>query len=212
MKNKKIKFGIIFISAVLLTGCNANQQDGVSVLNQGEAISGNTEAETKPEVPEGAIADDSGNFVYTGKLQPVRDDENGYMQVPLGYSPFQEEGTEGLTQYADATGTQIFTLDYYENMSYEAAAESMRYYLESQENIEGLQGAVATVHGYPARQLYCHFTDADIFWVIWMIQDTANPENTYYLSIEFDSEHQDILACSSTFQTVDDHKKTENSP
>lgn len=208
MKNKL--FVLISIFALTLTGCSAGQSDGVSVMNQGQSLEGNASVEaTKPEVPEGAITDDAGNFVYEGKLQPVGDDENGYMQVPLGYQPFQEEGTEGLTQYADATGTNIFTLDYYENMSLTMAAESMRYYMESQENIEGLQGSVTTVNGYNARQLYCHFTDANLFWIIWLIEDPDNPDNSYHLSLQCDPDHQNLIACSSTFQTVNDYHKEQ---
>ena len=208
MKNKL--FVLISIFALTLTGCSAGQSDGVSVMNQGQSLEGNASVEaTKPEVPEGAITDDAGNLVYEGKLQPVGDDENGYMQVPLGYQPFQEEGTEGLTQYADATGTNIFTLDYYENMSLTMAAESMRYYMESQENIEGLQGSVTTVNGYNARQLYCHFTDANLFWIIWLIEDPDNPDNSYHLSLQCDPDHQNLIACSSTFQTVNDYHKEQ---
>lgn len=208
MKRKLLM--ILNMLAVVLTGCSAGQNDGVSVLNQGQSLEVDTQEATKPEIPEGAIADDAGNFVYEGKLQPIGDDENGYMQVPLGYLPFQEEGVEGLTQYSDATGTQIFTLDYYEDMSFEAAAESMRYYLAQQENIEGLQGSITTVNGYDARQLYCHFTDANLFWIIWMIEDPDHPSNSYYLSVECDPDHQNLIACSSTFQTVNDYHKAND--
>ena len=207
--NRKLAL-IISLSAVILTGCSTGQNDGVSVLNQGQSLEAETQEYTKPEIPEGAIADDAGNFVYDGKLQPIGDDENGYMQVPLGYLPFKEEGVEGLTQYSDSTGTQIFTLDYYEDMSFEAAAEGMRYYLAQQENIEGLQGAIVTVNGYNARQLYCHFTDANIFWIIWLIEDPDNPNNSYYLSVECDTDHQNLIACSSTFQTVSDYHKAND--
>ena len=208
MKNKLLL--LTSMLALTLTGCSAGQSDGVSVMNQGKSLEENASVEaTKPEVPEGAITDDAGNFVYEGKLQPIGDDENGYMQVPLGYQPFQEEGTEGLTQYTDATGTNIFTLDYYENMSMTMAAENMRYYMESQENIEGLQGSVTTVNGYNARQLYCHFTDANLFWIIWLIEDPDNSETCYHLSLQCDPEHQNLIACSSTFQTVNDYHKEQ---
>jgi len=205
-----MKHNLLLISSmalVLLTACNANQSDGVSVLNQGQAI-GSTEEATKPEVPEGAIVDESGDFVYTGLLQPIGDDENGYIQVPLGYVPFQDEDVEGLTQYSDVSGTNIFTLDYYEGIPYESAAENMRYYLSQQENIEGLSGAIVPVAGYNSRQLYCHFKDDNMFMVVWLIEDPDNTENCYYLAIEFDSAHQEIMACSSTFQTVNDYHKT----
>jgi len=204
---------LLSVSAMILTGCASGQNDGVSILNQNQNadnVQAETQDYTKPEVPEGAIADDSGNFVYQGKLMPVGDDENGYMQIPLGYSPFQEEGSEGLTQFADATGVNIFTLDYYENMPYEAAAESMRYYMASQENIEGLQGSVTTVNGYSARQLYCHFTDENLFWIVWLIEDPDNPDNSYHLSLQCDPEHQNLIACSSTFQTVNDYHEEQN--
>ena len=200
---------MLLLSAILLSGCSASQNDGVSVLNQGKAIGEEAQEATKPEVPEGAITDDSGNFVYQGKLMPVGDDENGYMQIPLGYSPFQEESSEGLTQYVDASGMNIFTLDYYENLPYESAAENMRYYMASQENIEGLQGSITTVGGYSARQLYCHFTDENLFWIVWLIEDPDNPSASYHLSIQCDPDHQNLIACSSTFRTVSDYHKEQ---
>lgn len=83
----------------------------------------------------------------------------------------------------------------------------MRYYMESQENIEGLQGSITTVNGYNARQLYCHFTDANLFWIVWLIEDPDNSNNSYHLSLQCDPEHQNLIACSSTFQTVADHQK-----
>ena len=205
-----MKRKLLLISSMiftLLTSCSAKANDGVSVLSGGQSI-GSVQETTKREVPEGAITDESGDFIYTGKLQPVGDDENGYIQVPLGYVPFQDEDVEGLTQYSDVTGTNIFTLDYYEGVSYETAAENMRYYFAERENIEGLSGAVVTVGGYNARQLYCHFTDDNIFLVVWLIEDPDNTDSCYYLAIEFDSAHQDIMACSSTFQTVNDYHKT----
>lgn len=151
------------------------------------------------------ISDDSGEFVYTGKLQPVGDDENGYIQVPLGYLPFQDEDVEGLTQYCDTTGKNIVTLDRYDNIDYQTVANNLRGYMETQENIDDLNGATVTVAGYNALQLYGHYTDG-FFLVAWIIQDPAHPDDrTYYLAMEFDADHQYLMACSSTFRTVEDH-------
>ncbi len=204
----KAKLLLMIAIMALLTGCSAEKKENVSILSGGQSIDASVQDTTKPEIPEGAIADASGEFIYQGKLQPAGDDENGYMQIPLGYVPFQEEGVEGLTQYSDVSGKNLFTLDYYDGVSYEAAAENLRYYFAEQENIEGLGGAIVTVSGYDARQLYCHFTDNNMFLTVWIIKDPDHEDSCYYLAIEFDSDHQDLLACSSTFQTVSDYHKT----
>ena len=173
-------------------------------VNAPEGEATQTDAPKANNTGEG-ITDDSGEFVYTGKLQPVGDDENGYIQVPLGYLPFQDEDVEGLTQYCDTTGKNIVTLDRYDNIDYQTVANNLRGYMEAQEDIEDLNGAKVTVAGYTALQLYGHYTDG-YFLVAWSIQDPAHPDDrTYYLAMEFDSEHQYLMACSSTFQTVEDH-------
>lgn len=195
--------------ALFMTACGGSKDEGKSVLENAGAIpaptEGQTESATLPEVPEGAIVDESGSFVYTGPLRQGGDDENGYIKVPLGYVPFQEEGVSGLTQYSDVTGTNVITLDYYEGIDYTVAATNLRYYMEEDETIEGLTGASVMVNGYQSLQLYCHFTDDNKFLVTWLIQDPADPASCYYLAIEFVSEDSDIMACSSTFQTVEDY-------
>ncbi len=167
-----------------------------------------TESATLPEIPEGAITDESGSFFYAGELKQGGDDENGYIQIPYDYVRFQEEGVEGLTQYSDVTGTNIITLDHYDNINYQDAANSLRYYMEEEPYIEGLSGASVKVAGYNSLQLYCHFTDDNKFLVTWLIEDPADPADCYYLAIEFANEDSGIMACSSTFQTVTDHNNS----
>ncbi|MBD5143904.1 MAG: hypothetical protein HDT22_09915 [Ruminococcus sp.] len=209
MKNK-LKIAI-FIIMLFCTGCSAEKKDNISVLNSNQSIE-STEEATKPEVPEGAIVDESGDFVYAGKLQPIGNDETGYMQVPLGYTEVQSEDVlstfSGMVQYCDATGVNMITLGHYEDISYQVLAENRRYALEEQEEIEGLSGAIVTVAGYSALQLYCHHTDG-IFFTTWIIEDPKNSENCYFMEFEFDADHQNILACSSTFQTIQDYKKSQ---
>lgn len=193
--------GMLLTAATALSLSACGKPEQVSILESAQE----TQEYTLPEVPEGAITDESGSFVYDGPLQQGGDDENGYIQVPLGYLNFQEEGVEGLTQYCDTSGTNIVTLDFYENINYQDAANNLRAYMESQTNIEGLTGATVTINGYNALQLYCHFTDANLFLVTWLIEDPANPMDTYYLAIEFSNEKSSIMACSSTFQTKEDY-------
>lgn len=199
---------ILSLCAVLALGMTACDDGAESAADSSSAESSADSAaatETLPEVPEGAIADESGSFVYTGPLQQGGDDENGYIQVPLGYVTFKEEGVEGLTQYSDVTGTNVITLDYYEGVNYQDGANSLYYYMSQEEYVEGLTGATVQVNGYNSLQLYAHYTDDDKFLVTWMIEDPANTANSYYLAIEFMNEDSDIMACSSTFQTVEDY-------
>lgn len=189
------------LCAVLALGMTACEQRAESSADS----SAETTAESRPEIPEGAIADASGTFIYTGMLTQGGDAENGYVQIPLGYIPFQEEGVDGLTQYCDPSGTNIITLDRYNDVDYMNAATSMRFYYEEMENAEGLSGSITTVNGYNALQLCCHFTDDDKFLFTWLIEDPSNPASCYYLSMEFANEDSAIVACSSTFQTAADY-------
>lgn len=166
-------------------------------VKTGKVSTGNADAQ---------ITDESGDFVYEGKLQQVGDDENGYIQVPLGYLPFQDEDVEGLLQYSDATGSNIVTLDYYKGTDYQTGANNLHAYLESQENVEGLTGAQVSPAGYKALQVYGHYTDG-YFLVAWMIEDPADPTSSYYMAMEFDNAHSYLMACSSTFRTVEDYHK-----
>lgn len=144
------------------------------------------------------ITDASGDFVYEGKLQQIGCDEDGYIQVPLGYLPFQDEDVEGLTQYCDVTGKNIVTLDHYDGTDYQTAANNLRAYMETQDDLEGLSGAQVTLDDSPALQLYGHYNDG-YFIVCYLIEDAADPTSSYYLALEFDTEHQYLMACTSTF-------------
>ena len=199
-------FPLLF-TAVLLTGCGGGvtqRNDYTFPMSSNDSsVAENTQ---NAEIPEGAIVDESGTFYFTGKTQQIGTDEDGYIQVPLGYTPYQDEGIEGMTQYCDSTGANIFTLDYYEGMSYQMSAESMRNYLSQDENVENLQGATSSLNGYTALQLYGHYKDG-YFIVAYFIQDPQNAENCYYLAIEFDNNNQNLVALSSTFRTKEDYHK-----
>ncbi len=204
------KLMILSLCAVLALGMTACETESGSETESAGSMAESSaesadETTTLPEVPEGAIADESGSFVYTGPLQQGGDDENGYIKVPLGYVSFQEEGVEGLTQYSDITGTNVITLDYYEGVNYQDGANSLYYYMSQEETVEGLTGATVDVNGYHSLQLYAHYTDDNKFLVTWMIEDPADPASSYYLAIEFLNDDADIMACSSTFQTVEDY-------
>lgn len=189
------------------SNADADAADSRSAASD-DGASNDTASETGT-LPEGAITDESGDFVYTGKLQQIGDDEHGYIQVPLGYVPFQDEDVEGLVQYSDVTGKNIFTLTHYEGTDYQTAANNLYSYMASQEDIEGLSGAQVSPNGYTSLQLYGHYTDG-YFVVTWLIEDPADTSSSYYLCLEFDSEHQYMMACSSTFQTAEDYHSTNN--
>lgn len=202
---KKFLYRWLLLPVMLcsLSGCGGltdNRQG--SILESANEIP--TEEATKPEVPEGAITDDSGEFVYAGKLQQIGDDENGYIQVPLGYVQFQDVDVQGLTQYSDVTGKNIITLEFYEGYNYQTVADNVLSFFQQDENVMDLNGATVTVAGYNALQLYGYYNDGYLI-VIWFIEDPADSSNTYYLAMEFDSDHDYLVACSSTFQTVEDY-------
>lgn len=205
--------------AAILTACGgmggpaARQDDSGSMLDSMPEVTvpdieipevGTSGSDNAQNTDDNVITDQSGDFVYEGKLQQIGDDTNGYIQVPLGYLPFQDEDVQGLTQYSDVTGKNIVTLQSFKGTDYKTAAENLRNYLSSEEDLDGLTGATVQIADYNALQLYGHYADG-FFIVIWLIEDPANPADTYYLALEFDSEHQYLMACSSTFQTPEDH-------
>lgn len=200
-----LAYALCMMLAVSMTGCGSKDSDK-SVLEQQAIIPAATESAGEQEIPEGAITDESGTFYYAGPLQQFGDSQDGYIQLPLGFAPFQAEGVEnaeGVTQYTNASGTNLVTLDRY-NVDYATSATTLRYYMEEDENVEGLTGASVKINGYTALQIYCHYKADNTFMVAWCIEDPADPKSSYYLAIQFTNEDSAVMACSSTFQTVDD--------
>lgn len=203
MKYQYIAVLLAGLAALTMTACEEEPKSQI-----GDPIT--STAETQPatigEIPEGAIVDDHGEYVYTGKLQQIGCPEDGYMMVPLGYMVYESEENPGLTQYISPSGSNMFTLDRYSDMSYETAAQSLRYSLELSGEVEGLSGATTTVAGYNALRLYCVYPEYGIHQVIWLIEDPADPENScYYLGMEFVAADINLIACSSTFRTAGDY-------
>lgn len=156
---------------------------------------------------EQTITDASGDFTYTGALFQGGDDENGYIKVPDGFVNFVDVDHSGLTQYSDATRNNIFTLNHYDGIDYRTAANNIRAHKESETDLDSLEGATVSIADYHALQLYGRYNDGT-YIVTWLIEDPDDPDNsTYYLAMEFDSDHQYMVACSSTFETVADHNK-----
>lgn len=200
------------LALLLLTGCGGlDKQSPGSILADNTPIAPVDTTQEAAEIPEGAIVDNSGEFYYDGQLMQIGDDENGYIQVPLGFVQFQDVDVEGLTQYSDSTGRNIITLERYDGINYKTVAENLRSFLASDETVDDLQGSTVQVAGYDALRIYGHYTDGYAI-VIWFIEDPADTDSSYYLAMEFDSEHYYLIACSSTFQTVEDHnaKKDES--
>jgi hypothetical protein len=154
------------------------------------------------------ITDASGKYSYTGTLFQGGDDKNGYIKVPTGFYDFVDVDVNGLTQYSDATRLNIFTLAHHTGIDYKTAADNLRSHKEKQTDIKKFECTTVTIADYRAVQLY--ELDADGGYVVdWFIEDPADPANSsYFLAIEFDSEHDYLLACSSTFQTVEDHNRS----
>ena len=154
------------------------------------------------------ITDVSGDFSYTGTLFQGGDDKNGYIKVPTDFVNFVDLDRNGLTQYSDATRKNIITLAHHEGIDYKTAADNLRAKKEKETDLKNVKGATVTIADYRALQIYGRYDDG-IYVVDWFIEDPADPDNsTYFLAMEFDAEHDYILACSSTFQTIADHNKS----
>ena len=176
-------------------------------MNGTEAAATQSSAAQSDE--EQTITDASGKYSYTGTLIQGGDDKNGYLMIPTGFHNFIDFDSSGrATQYSDATRNNIFTLSHHEGADYKELAENLKANKEGKPGVKDIKSSAVTIAGYHAVQLYQYYDDG-IDVATWFIEDPADPDNsTYYLAIEFDSDHDYLLACSSTFQTIEDHNKS----
>ena len=151
------------------------------------------------------ITDETGKFIYEGKLQQIGDNDHGYMKVPPHYQFSKEDAARGILRYSDTSGKGVITLNLFKGMDYHSAAQKLYLGIDAQSGIEGLTGATVHPSGYNAKQIYGVNTEDGYFFVIWLIEDPDNSSNCYYLSLEFDEEHNNIMALSSTFRSVKDY-------
>lgn len=202
MKRKWIASLLAVLCLMALTGCGPSLENGANGWTN--TPSKNTSSVKNKNSGDG-VTDQSGEFTYSGELQQIGDEEHGYLKIPAAFKEYHEEGVEGLLQYASEDGSTIVTLQYYEKTPYTTVANNFRYYLESQENFEGLTGATVTINGYDALQLYGHYSTDNSFLVVWLIQNPDNTEDSFYLALEFPAGDEDIIGISSTFETPGDH-------
>lgn len=152
------------------------------------------------------ITDDSGAFSYTGELKQIGDDEHGYIMIPADYVRFSDTESNSAIQYSDVTGQNVITLMKHTGIDYQSAAQNALAYMDESEDITGGTGATLKIAGYEAIQVYGIYSDG-FYIVTWQIKDPANADDSYYLCLEFDKAHQDVMACSSTFRTAEDQNK-----
>ncbi len=170
-----------------------------------EAVTAVTEAEPITEADASAggnetvtLTDASGDFTYTGEVQWIGDEEHGYLQVPADYNPFQDVDTEGLVQYCYGP-YNIITLQRFEGTSADTAAFNIYNHLEEEAAADSVSSAEVEISDYTAKQIYAYYPDSSQYLVTWFIPDPDDENSCYYLSMEFDAAHSDMVACSSTF-------------
>ncbi len=202
----RYKWSAMFLAGITALAMTACEKKEHSEMGDPIVSTAETQPATMQEIPEGAIADDYGEYIYTGKLQQIGDDTHGYISVPLGFVQYESEENPGLLQYCSPSGSSMITLDYYSDMDYETAAQSIRYSLELSGMVEGLAGATVTVNGYNALRLYCVYPEYSTHQILYLIEDPQNPDTCcYYLGMEFQKADINIIACSSTFQIPADY-------
>ena len=181
---------------------------GDEAADAGDAtIAADAETTAAAAADSNTITDESGSFTYTGALRQIGDDEHGYIKVPADFVNFQDVGVDNLVQASDKSGKNIITIAHRTGADYRTLADGMRAGLENQSDTENITGATVSPNGYEALQVYCHYKSDNMFLVTWAIKDPADEKSSYYMSIEFDNAHQNIRACSSTFQTREDYQK-----
>ncbi len=151
------------------------------------------------------ITDDSGAFSYTGELKQAGDDTHGYIMIPADFVKFNDIDSNNAIQYSDTSGQNVITLNKNPCIDSYSAVQSVLAYMDEDESISGGTGATLKVAGYDSYQAYGRYSDG-FYIVVWLIKDPANPDDSYYLSMEFDDDHQYMMACSSTFKTAEDYK------
>ncbi|MBQ5311204.1 MAG: hypothetical protein ILP19_04095 [Oscillospiraceae bacterium] len=208
MKSKLIC--ALCISCIISTACSApepvtaeTETTPVTTTVTTPPVTTTAPETTTTEVTYETIYDDSGAFSFAGELMLKGSDEYGYIQIPADFVSFKDDTAQGVLQYSDITGTNIVTLRRNIGTDFQSAAQNLLSYMDKEHEIEDLTAATLKIGGYDAIQIHGHYPDG-YYLVIWLIEDTASPSDSYYLSMEFDAEHQYIMACSSTFLTADD--------
>ena len=155
-------------------------------------------ASEESEVESVTLTDASGDFTYTGEVKWIGDESHGYIQIPADYSVFVDVDVDGLIQYCNGP-YNIVTLQYFEGTSADTAAANLYAHFQEEDEITELTGANVTISDYSATQIYGYYTASAQYLVIWLIADPDDENSCYYLAMEYDEEHSDIVACSSTF-------------
>ncbi|MBQ7765938.1 MAG: hypothetical protein IJ397_03730 [Lachnospiraceae bacterium] len=139
----------------------------------------------------------SEDVAVTGDVQRVGDEKYGYTDIPADYVVFTDPYNDGdYIQYSDPTGTNILTMTYYEESYIDA--ENLAYnLLEQLETDTGIDpssvtGAMVTLDGCEAFQVYGYYPDEDIFLVVWVL-DSPEDDYTHYIAVEFTSDNYDLF-------------------
>lgn len=145
---------------------------------------------------------DETSVYNTSDTQRIGNDTVGYINVPSEFVEFKEIG--GLTgvvdgvQYSDVTGTAVFTLSAYDNMTVDEVSNNV--YLNCQsESGSDVTGAEVEIAGYKAKQVYTYYADEQKYLVIWVFETPEHDSLTHYLAIEFPESYKDIWNLNETF-------------
>ena len=139
----------------------------------------------------------SSDDVTTGDAQRIGEEKFGYTDVPANYVVFTDPYISGdYIQYSDPTGTNIVTLSYYEESYIDAAnyAYALLEQLEADPNVDptSVTGAMVTLDGCEAYQVYGYYPDEDLFLVAWVL-DSPDDDYTHYIAVEFTSDNFDLF-------------------
>lgn len=140
--------------------------------------------------------------------QRVGNDFVGYIDVPDDFVEFTEagSGTNGtMVQYSDITGKCVVTMNAYDDISADEAANNLYYNLLETDNAvdkDSIESAMVTINGYDSYQIYCYYPSDGKFLVIWCFETPEENDYTHYLAIEFDEEHIDLFDVNETYHPV----------
>ncbi len=131
----------------------------------------------------------------------------GYIDVPADYYPYEDIGatsSEYRMQYSDISGLNVITLFAYEDTTAVGLADEVfgYYSLDEEVDQDTLEGAIITINGCEAYQMYCYYPEDGIYLYTWCFE-TPDSNYVHYLAIESTDKNSDLFDLRETFSSVE---------
>jgi len=160
---------LCLVVSILLVGC-------ISAGNQAQSV-----PQPNPNPPDETVSTGGREVTDTRR---VGNDTHGYISIPVNWVDFQDDNpAPGVIQFTDGDGA-IITINLFEaelELEPQISLSNLADFYTSI-GAEGMTGAVVTLNGASAYQIYGHFADDNIFIVVWMFEGPNG--DVHFLSAE----------------------------